>query len=412
MTAVTPKILFVVPYNPLLGSEGPQGPKNVTQPLIQLLSKNNQTTLVVITNDSGLNVNELKAKFPLIKDAHVFQPVSGIFRHLIRAICCLFLLPPALSESFSISFAVAFSGLASTHDLIHFEYFTLAPFICLGRRMLPTMIHGHDAYSLFQERCLAHAASLTEALKAWVRVRMFRNLERNWLSKASLVLTVSPVDRDYLTSLGLLNARYLPAAFQSRNQQTHLRTRPDQPKLLIIVSASYQESQAKALSIFFRHHFPSLVERLGFNPRVVLFGKSASQIKSGLNWVAAIEAVNFVTDYHNFLDEENWIAYYPQRIGAGLHTKLRDFINAAVPIIGHPEILDAFQGVNGTHYYSCTKEDQVVQAIHELMTDSATRETITRNAKELLDERFSERVIIESLVRIHSELVGQGGPHG
>jgi glycosyltransferase involved in cell wall biosynthesis len=401
-------ILFVVPYNPLLGSKGAQGPKNVSQPLISLLSDAHSVTLIVVSNDASLDERVLAAAFPSVCRVHVCRPLAGRARKLKRLRYALGGLPASLADGYSPDLHPLLRQYAPACDFVHFEYFTLAPSIRFAQSMRPVLLHCHDAYSLYQLRILEQAHGVVEKASAWVRYSMFRRLEHTLIARADVAMTVSPVDRDYLVDAGLTNVRYLPAAVQERRDAIPAGRSAKPLELLCVVPATYHHFQAEALRDFFRDAYPELMRKFPGQLRVTLFGKSAPRLQAELAPFVQAEAVNYVDDYFAFLGERNWIYFYPQRAGAGLHTKVRDAMAVSLPVVGYAEIMNAFQGENWKHYISCDSPAAVVAALERLMEDPGLRHAVAEGGKQLLAERFSPDEVLKTLSGFFKQIEKNG----
>lgn len=397
-------LLFVVPYNPILGSRGPQGPKNVSQPLIALVSTMHDVVLIVVSEDATLTENALRVVFPTLQHVHIVRPLIGWARLLARLRFILLWLPPALADGLSHELPTLLRKYAACSDLVHFEYFTLAPMIKTTQSICPVQLHCHDAYSLHQKRLLNQADGMKDKFMALLRFLMFRNLERSLIAKARIALTVSPIDQKYLVHHGLKNVHYLPPALREIKIAIPSERQSLRVELLCIVPATYQHSQAIALREFFREKFPIIERQIGGNLPVTLLGKSAIRLQAELLSYVKVDAVEFVDEYFSFLSCRNWICFYPQRAGAGLHTKLRDIMTVQLPIVGYTEIMDAFSGTSGEHYFSCANDDQVVDAISALLSDPKLHLRIGRGGLRLLSEQFGPASVINTWEKLNNKV--------
>lgn len=402
MNSKKKSLLFVVPYNPILGSKGPQGPKNVSQPLIDLVSTMHDAVLIVVSADATLTESTLRVVFPALKQVHIVRPLAGWARQRARLRFILQGLPPALVDGISHELPTLLRKYAVSSDLVHLEYFTLAASIRMVQPICKVQLHCHDAYSLYQKRLLEQAGSITDKLMALLRFLMFRNLERRLINKATIALTVSPIDQQYLAHHGLTNVHYLPPALQEINITIPSERKNLQVELLCIVSANYQSSQATSLRAFFCENFPLLTRQVGGTLPVTLLGKSAKRLQTELLPYVKVDAVEFVDEYFLFLSSRNWVCFYPQRAGAGLHTKLRDIMAAQLPIVGYTEIMDAFSGASGEHYFSCENDDQVVDAITALLSNPELLARVGQGGHRLLTEQFGPARVVDTWEKLSS----------
>jgi hypothetical protein len=398
------KILFVVPYNPLLGSKGPQGPKNVSQPLIDVLSTVHDVVLIVVSDDAQLSEAVLRSVFPSLSGIHVCRPLSGLARRLARLRYVLSCLPPSLADGESPELPALLENYLAWSDLVHFEYFTLAGSIRNVQPLRPLQLHCHDAYSLYQRRYFEQADGLKEKAKAMARFLMFRHLEQRFIAKAAAALTVSPIDQQYLARTGLANVHYLPPPVQAVAPPIAQGRDAMAPELLCVVPPNYQHFQVTALRDFLRDVFPTLSGDARERLPITLFGKSARRLQADLKPYLQVDAVEFADDYFAFLGSKNWIYFYPQRAGAGLHTKVRDAMAASLPVVGYTEIMDAFQGTSGEHYVACSDGQEVVSALASLREDPGLLRRIGAGGQRLLSERFGRTNVLATLERVDKEI--------
>lgn len=395
-------ILFVVPFNPLLGSKGAQGPKNVSQPLIGLVAAAHEVILAVVSDDPTLSEAVLMAAFPQVRGVHICRPVSGWARRLWRLRFLLQGLPPSLADSIAASLAALLREQVPAHDLVHFEYFTLAPYIAAVQRHKPVALHCHDAYSLYQQRCLEEADGRRAKLLALLRRCLFQRLEGGAIASCAAAMTVSPVDQRYLALAGLANVRYLPPALREVSMLVPPERHSQPVELLCVVPATYQPSQLRALRALFREVLPGLAARYPGQLSITLFGKTAARLQRELPAIGTLQAVEFVDDYFGFLGSRNWVYLYPQRAGAGLHTKVRDAMTAELPVVGYAEIMNAFSGHNWQHYVACDCDAAVGEALDKLFASAALRRQIGLGGKALLAQRFGPAHVINSLNGIYA----------
>lgn len=368
------KLLFVVPYNPLPASEGAKGPKNVTAPLIEYLSAEFDLTLVVISRDEDLSENLLRECFPLVCGVKLFRPHGGLIRAAFRLFFALRGLPPILCDGRGPGFGAFLRKYAKQSDLVHLEYFTLASWIHALGKICPTFIHGHDAYSLYQFRRAAYSSSFSESLNAFILKKMFERLESRLLSLAQTLFVVSPVDEEFLLEKGVTNVKYLPPALL--NKRSYLAQESSSkglPRLLVIVPPLIRKSEVEQLKEVLAE-LSKLFRQRGSGPiPVTFFGRGIGDLKfrndSG-DSLFEEEYVEYVEDYDGFLSSRRWVAFYPIRVGAGLHTKLRDVMLLGHPVVGYSEIMAAFGGQSLVNYIECGSTPEAAGAIGELLLNA------------------------------------------
>lgn len=400
------RLLFVVPYNPILGSAGAQGPKNVSSPLISFLSKSFDLHLVVISDDASLSPKDLINIFPNILEAQVLKPYSGFRRAIIRLIYALQGVPPALCEGNAPGLRKLLRKYSPFCDLIHFEYFTLASNICSVQKFCPVQIHGHDAYSLYQNRRLKYSGNNLQAVKSLILRFMFNRLESTLLAKADSFLVVSPIDAAYLKTKGLINVSYLPPALGLSPVEGYASASNNYGTrdLLVYVPPGMQLIEVDQIINALQDAIKEL-KVSGFGQVAVTFlGKGVDLLREKVGESISAEYIYFVNDYFAFLSSRKWIFVYPVRAGAGLHTKLRDVMLLGHPVIGFREIMAAFGGHNFRDYVECNSGSDLSRSVVQLLLREDLSGKIGLAGKEFIIDRFGESSVVAKYLEIFSGL--------
>jgi glycosyltransferase involved in cell wall biosynthesis len=111
----------------------------------------------------------------------------------------------------------------------------------------------------------------------------------------------------------------------------------------------------------------------------------------------------FVDDLNIF--SENSIMIVPVRYGGGIRTKIQWAMSKGIPVVS---TLFGHEGIpceDGISYLQAENGEQFKKAISELLNNNNLRNTIRKQANELVREYFSPKIVVDTRTKIYKELL-------
>ncbi|MFH1921977.1 MAG: glycosyltransferase family 4 protein [Planctomycetota bacterium] len=403
------RILYVVPYVPLRGTPGLQGPKNVSGPLVRYLSENHHVTLVMITDHGESGEREVRAAYPSLEKVISLRKPVGWRRHAKRMLAVARGYPATVGEWMDAGFGRLLVEEARGHDLVHLDFFYLAPYTALLGTHAPVILTCHDAYSMGLARAEATVDSHIQRLGLWARKRAFLRTETKLYRHADAVVTVSKVDTAYLRSLRLVSVWTLAPAMEPWNVKTPESHMDTPPQILCVVPRADVSWLVQDTVVFLDSVLPRIRKEVGMTVPLTVWGRSAERVLECCKPTMAVRVMAHADDYGDFL-AQNWIYVYPRRVGSGLHTKLLEAMASGLPVVGYREIMDAFNGMSGVHYFSCEDREGMGDAVVRLLKDEDLRVRVGNQAIAYVRDRHSLAVLGNTIEAIYEAGINSREP--
>ncbi len=402
------RILYVVPYVPLKGTRGPQGPKNFTEPIVRYLSEKHQVTLVIIAEEGVLVEGKVRRAFPLLERVVSFQQPAG-WRRVLRWMHWVARgYPATVGRCVDSRIGNFLIREAARHDLVHLDFFPLAPYASILKPYAPIVLTCHDAYSLARRRARLAAKGAIEGITMWLREAAFRKLEKRHYPEMDAVVTVSPVDADYLRVCGLNEVRTVPVPLDLDTDGMICRKWSERAEVLCVVPPVAVRNVIYDAINFLAIGVPRIREAVGRDLKITVWGGAAYKIRKAIKEKDGLTFLDTVPDYFRFLSRR-WVYVYPRRVGAGLHTKVLEAMGMGLPVVGYEEIMGAFGGRSGYHYISCKTLDEMIEAVVQLTLDRELREKIASCAANFVSERFSRTRAGHAIEEIYADVLNRKG---
>lgn len=400
------KILYIIPYNPLRGTRGPQGPKNFSDLIIRFLSEKHFLTLVIICPRSDMDELAIKERYKdIVRVVFVKEP-EGCALAIKKIFWGARLYPLSIGKAMSGKLNNLLSSEHNKYDIINFDYFPLIQYAKCIKISAPIVLFCHDAYSIGEFRAIQKSKSLFAMFGRLFRAYAFQRFEKNYYGCADIAITVSKIDADCLISNGLRNVAHMKIPVETVCHDADIYPRKLPIELLCVVPPSCNEYLIRDAINFVSIGVPAIRKRLGYEISVTVFGKSANVVIEEARVDIPINYIRDVEDYDDFM-KRNWIYVYPQHVGSGMHTKVLDAFLNGLPVVGYGEIMSAFDGIDGVHYYSCNTINDICDAVIKLVVDEHLRNRISQNALKMMRDKYNLLTIGSFMDDLYQKLLNQ-----
>jgi len=404
-------VLYIVPYVPFGKSIGPQGPKNFSGNILEFLSKNTTLDLIIICDDDVESIKEgIWGYIPNARSIEVYSSVKGWRRKMASIWWGLRGYPLNIGEKLNAAVKSKLRNEYKNYDIVHFDFYQTVGYRKYLPLEVPCIITAHDAYSLMYRRAADNCHKRTHFLGRKIREWLFSNLETSFFKRFTRVLTVSPIDKDYLTKNGLMNVRSIPIpvkepflSYNLENCEMEESLNEGQVIKLLFSVPIPLDWYLNEVRLVIENGLTLILDRYP-NLEIVFWGEGAEEIRKEVEGFSNVSVIDYVRDYEEFL-KQNWIFVYPRTTGAGLHTKVQEAMAFGLPIVGYSHIMDAFSGENGVHYYSVQTNSELIEKICLLLDNYAVRCKLVKNAKLLANQQYSLDAVGDSLLRHYTETI-------
>ncbi len=248
-------------------------------------------------------------------------------------------------------------------------------------------------------------------IAAWLEGHRTRRYELDACKRFDHVLSISPIDRDTLTSL----APALSVTHQRPGVDLPSYPFLDEPEgptsLLFTGSMSYYPNSTGVLD-FLEASWPSVRERLPDCGCTIVGADPPDALRQwdGRDGVRVTGRVERVDTYL----QDGLIYIVPLRIGGGIRLKILEAMASGRAIVSTPVGCEGLEGKHGEHLLIADDPIAFADAIVELIRDREKRTRISRNARELVETVYDwdkvidrQAAMLQSLLRREETTVEQ-----
>ena len=397
---ITIKILFltqICPYPPTNG--GAIKSYNI---LKHLCSKHEVTLLTFVRSDK-----ELKSL------AHLSQYCRRVDSCLIKRSKLLNVYNAIRSLTAWRSFIIARDGcpgmqlrvfelLRENPDLIYVDHLQMLQFIPRSVSC-PVLLDDHNVEWRIIERFAEASTSWTQSLFARIEWPRLKSYELRACSRADVVLTVTPQDRDTLVSNGIPSGKVksLPIGVDTEYFQP-LSQSPDSKRILTFGTMAWPPN-ADAVSYFVKEVYPLIKQRVPDAQFSIVGANPPPEIQELGMADKSIEVAGFVDDIRKAA-EDAAVFVVPLRVGSGMRVKILDAMAMRLPIVTTSIGYEGIGLTPGEHALVADTPTEFADAVTRLLTDAQERQRIGSAGRKLVESAYSWPLILRSLDDIISHI--------
>jgi glycosyltransferase involved in cell wall biosynthesis len=246
-----------------------------------------------------------------------------------------------------------------------------------------------DAISLTYERSRQHFNPLSlRSVVHFVEARRVARYERAAMSKFDLCVFVSDVDRRFL----LANAEQEAAASTmvcTMGVDAALAARSYAPdgKTIIFIGNMTSYQNADAVDHFLRDIFPRVLD-VRPDARLRIVGRIDAKLKAHLSSRRAVDVTGEVPDV-GLAAKGASIGVCPVRIGAGVQTKLLEYMALGLPAVTSPVGLEGIDATPDVDLLVAQSPNEFAQRVCDVLSDAGLASRLSISARNFVGSRHS-----------------------
>jgi sugar transferase (PEP-CTERM/EpsH1 system associated) len=279
-------------------------------------------------------------------------------------------------------------------DLVHVQLARMAPYLEEGVCPRPWVVDLVDALSLGMERREAAEWGPWRWV-ARLEAERLRRYERQVAAIADQAMVVSPRDLEALGAgrgLALVpNAVDLEAFPYSRHDR--------EPATVVFTGNMGYFPNVNAAVWFAREAFP-LVRQAVPEARFVVVGARPARPVRALAADPAVTVTGRVEDVSPFLRRAS-VAVAPMRTGSGQQIKILEAMASGVPVVATPAEADQVGARHDHELLVASEAREFADAVIALFRDEARADRLARNARRLVETRFTWEHSMEALAGVY-----------
>lgn len=210
--------------------------------------------------------------------------------------------------------------------------------------------------------------------------------EINAFKIADVVIAVTKADALEIRKLGAQKCYVIENGIDV-NEFTFKPKKSDDIKNILFVGDFSYFPNTDAVTVFYNDVFIRL-DHSKYTFTIV--GKNSSKLNfSSKPGVKCIDYLKDIKDAYYHAD----VCIFPLRFGAGTSYKILESMATGVPIISYDYKMEALDAEPNIHYLLANNKLKIIEQLERLFSDDKLRNTIIKNARKLVEERYSWEII-------------------
>jgi sugar transferase (PEP-CTERM/EpsH1 system associated) len=277
--------------------------------------------------------------------------------------------------------AVHRACISQKFDLAHVQLVRMAP-AELALNGTPRVLDFIDALSLNFQRRAEHQSGLAATVFRHEAKRL-RNYENRLVGTYDRMLISSRTDRDFIGAHRRIHV--VPNGVDLETFRYHDGARD--PGLIIFSGRMGYFPNADGAEWFATEVLP-ILHRMRRHARLVIAGADPPASVRALAGIPGVEVTGYLPDLAACLRRAS-VAISPLRSGSGIQNKVLEAMASGTPAVVTPHSLGGLDAEHERHLLIATTATEFAAAIERLMGDEGLRQRIAREARALVESRYT-----------------------
>jgi glycosyltransferase involved in cell wall biosynthesis len=282
-------------------------------------------------------------------------------------------------------------------DVIHFESSYTGFYInSLLSRMKVRMVLGTEniEFKLYQD----YAKSQKPYLKPFIsyQANRLKKEELEMVKNADSVITVTKEESDMLFNLTGKESNIVANGIDPK-MFSYQFNKKIQNNILFVGNFSYFPN-IDAVNFFYENIFDKLDKSI----TLTIVGKKVKEkFKFNNNRIIMKEFVEDIVSEYRSAD----MLIFSVRIGGGTNFKVLEAMSLGIPIVAYPNRMEGLRAVNEEHFLEARTGDEYIEQIKKLYGDAKLRETLSYNARLLIEKYYAWNNIGKDLLDVWKNVI-------
>jgi len=278
-------------------------------------------------------------------------------------------------------------------DLIHVQLARMAPAVT-GIDHIPKVLDFIDALSLNMRR----RARLEHWPLRWIfqlEAERMSRYEQELVSSFDLQIISSPADKE---AIGAHESLYVvPNGVNIEDFPYNEDERDD--KIIVFTGRMSYFPNAEAAVYFATRVFPIILQE-DPDARFLIIGAAPPRTVRRLARLPGIEVTGYVPRIQDYLKRAT-VAVAPMRAGTGIQNKVLEAMASGTPVVATRYALGGIEAVDGEHLLVAENAEGLAEQVVRLLKDPALRLRLARNARQLVEEKYTWEQAVAMLEEVY-----------
>lgn len=284
-------------------------------------------------------------------------------------------------------------------DIVHFESYYTAFYISEKFNELGVkQIFGTENIEYINYRDYARYLSnpILRLVYFWEASKIEKE-EENLMKRADVCLAVTGQESSFIKKITEKKCYVVENGVDLEYFEFKERKSQETKTILFVGNFSYFPN-LDAIRFFYFDVFTKFKDT---NIRFIVVGKSSKKLLFIKD--KRVELIEFVPDIRSVYNKAD-IMISPVRIGGGTNFKILESMAVGLPIVAHPARLAALGAKDNIHLLFAEDGNSFVHQINRLLEDNKLAAALSKNARNLVEEKFSWEKIGKKMNKIWKEI--------
>lgn len=294
----------------------------------------------------------------------------------------------------------------SGFDVVHADQLNMAGFA----QLVPgaaIVVDNHNVLSDLFSRIAITEPNPLKRLILQIDAAKLRSYERQILTQADVVLAVSEQDKQKFQVLtgGQCDPVVVPIGIDCEVVRPVAR-QTGAMDILSVATMSYPPN-ADGVTWFAREVFPLVSQRVpGVTFRIV--GDNPDPQVRALEATSSIIITGYVENLEPLI-AQSAVFIVPLRSGSGMRVKILNAFAQGIPVVSTTLGCEGIDAVNNEHLLLADTPAAFAEAVISVILDRSLAERLTRNARQLVESRYSWQIVYDRLDAVYDRLMAFRG---
>jgi sugar transferase (PEP-CTERM/EpsH1 system associated) len=177
-------------------------------------------------------------------------------------------------------------------------------------------------------------------------------------------------------------------------------------KIIVFIGRMSYFPNASAAIYFANHVFP-IIRREEPEARFLIVGDNPPHRIQSLSRFPGIEVTGYVPDVWDYLTKSS-VAVAPMQAGTGIQNKVLEAMSSGTPVVATPYALGGIDAHNGDNLLVAWDAKGLANHVIQLLNDSTLRNHLARNARKLIEQKFTWERAVRMLEEVYQLAVEHG----
>lgn len=389
-------ILFIAsrfPYPPIRGDQVR------AYHFLRLINLRHEVTLVTPASQS-VDLEAQEALTQLCKrwfilPFHRYEALVNLLRFpfLSLPLQALYFCPPSFRKT------VRWIIKQDNFDIVHVQLARMAP-IVNDVENVPSVIDFIDALSLNMLRRAKRERWPVKWL-FYMEARRMARYERDLVLSFDRQVISSPLDKKVIGDFETIHI--IPNGV-NLNEFSYNEDGRDDNLIVFIGRMGYFHNEEAAV-YFATCVFPIVRKRVP-DARFLIIGADPPRRVRQLAKLPGIEVTGYVPRIQDYLAKAT-VSVAPMQGGTGIQNKVLEAMASGAPVVATPYALGGIEAVDGEHLLVAEDTEGMAEQVVRLLKDPALRRHLARNARRLVEEKYTWEQAVEMLEEVYRLAVEQ-----